>query len=232
VPRATSRFGSRSRLSAALALAVGLALAAPARADDGWSPVLEQDGVTVVERAAPDRALPVLRGEVEIDADPYEIAAVIVDVPAQTEWMWQCRESRVLRRGPEGDELVYQLIHARWPATDRDVVFASGTHVLEPERRVAVRFHSIADSAAPPVAGLVRMARLDGEFEVTALAPGRSRVRYTLDADPGGVLPASFLRAVVKESPFDTLVGLRRRVGETRGRYAESIASLRAQPPR
>jgi hypothetical protein len=194
--------------------------------------VLQQDGVTVMERSAPGRALPLLRGEVEIDADPYEIAAVITDVPAQTDWMWQCSESRVLHGGPDGDELVYQRIHARWPATDRDVVFASGTRVLEPERRVAVRFHSLADPAAPPVDGLVRMARLDGEFEVSALAPGRSRVRYTLDADPGGMLPASFVRAVVKESPFDTLVGLRRRVGETRGRYAESIASLRAQQPR
>ena len=220
----------RSRLSAALAL--GLALAAPARADEGWRPVLEQDGVTVLERAAPDRALPVLRGEVEIDADPYEIAAVIVDAPAQTEWMWQCLESRVLRDGPEGDDLVYQRIHARWPATDRDVVFESRTRVLEPERRVAIHFHSTADAAAPPVDGLVRMARLDGEFEVSALAPGRSRVRYTFDADPGGMLPASFVRTVVKESPFDTLVGLRRRVAETRGLYAEFIASLRARAPR
>ena len=194
--------------------------------------MLEQDGVTVVQRAVPDRALPVLRGEVEIDADPYEITAVIVDAPAQTEWMWQCRESRVLRGGPEGAVLVYQRIDARWPATDRDVVFESGTRVLEPERRVAIHFRSIADAAAPPVEGLVRMARLDGEFEISALAPGRSRVRYTFDADPGGMLPAAFVRAVVKESPFDTLVGLRRRVGETRGRYADFIAGLRARAAR
>jgi hypothetical protein len=230
VPRATSRFGSRSRLSAALAL--GLALAAPARGDEGWRPVLDEDGVTVMERAAPDRLLPLLRGEVEIDADPYEIAAVIVDAPAQTEWMWQCRESRVLRGGPEGAELVYQRIDARWPATDRDVVFTSETRVLEPERLVEIHFRSTADPLAPPVDGLVRMPLLDGTFEIAALAPGRSRVRYTVDADPGGMLPDSFVRAVVRESPFDTLIGLRRRVGETRGRYQEFVEGLRAHSAR
>jgi hypothetical protein len=209
-----------------------LAAAPAARADEGWRPVLDQDGVAVVERDVPGRALPQFRGEVEIAADPYEILAVVVDAPAQTEWMWQCRESRVLRGGPEGGALVYQRIDARWPVTDRDVVFSSETRVLEPERRVAVSFRSTADPAAPPVEGLVRMPLLDGEFEISAIAPGRSRVRYTVDADPGGVLPDAFQRAVVRESPFDTLVGLRRRVGETRGRYAEFLARLRAKAQR
>lgn len=203
-----------------------------ARADEGWRPVLEQNGVAVVERDAPGRVLPQFRGEVEIDADPYEILAVVVDAPAQTEWMWQCMESRVLRGGPEGGALVYQRINARWPATDRDVVFASEIRVLEPERRVEVLFRSTADPAAPPVDGLVRMPLLDGEFEISAIGPGRSQVRYTVDADPGGTLPASFVRAVVRESPFDTLVGLRRQVGETRGRYTEFLAALRARETR
>ena len=202
--------------------------ATAARSDEPWQPVLDADGVAVSERTVPDRALPQFRGVVEIAADPYEIAAVIDDAPAQTQWMWQCLESRVLRVEPGGRALVYQVIDARWPQTDRDVVFASETHVLEPERRVRVHFRSTADPAAPPVDGLVRMPLLEGEFEIEALAPGRSRVQYTVDADPGGLLPAAFLRAVVRESPFDTLVGLRRRVGETRGRYADSVAHLRA----
>ena len=191
--------------------------------------MLDRDGVAVVERAVPGRALPQFRGEVEIDADPYEILAVVVDAPAQTEWMWQCMESRVLRGGPEEGALVYQRINARWPATDRDVVFESEIRVLEPERRVEVHFRSTSDPAAPPVDGLVRMPLLDGDFEINALAPGRSRVRYTVDADPGGMLPAAFVRVVVRESPFDTLVGLRRRVDETRGRYAGFVAALRAR---
>jgi hypothetical protein len=143
--------------------------------------------------------------------------------------MWQCTESRVLRGRPEGGLLVYQRIDARWPATDRDVVFTSETRVLEPERLVEIHFRSVADPVAPPVDGLVRMPLLDGKFEIAALAPGRSRVRYTVDADPGGRLPNSFVRAVVRESPFDTLIGLRRRVGETRGRYQEFVEELRAR---
>jgi len=228
-----SRSASRSRRrngAAWLALA-WLAAAALARADD-WQPVLSDDGVSVRERPAPGRTLPDFQGEVVIDADPYQILAVITDVPAQTTWMWQCVESRVLESGGDGVQVIHHRIKAHWPATDRDVVFRSIARVVEPGRRVSVRFSSESNAAAPPSSGLVRMPLLDGEFDVVALAPERSRVTYTVAADPGGLLPARFLSETVRQSPFDTLVGLRRRVAEMRGRYADVIARLRAlQPP-
>jgi hypothetical protein len=224
VLRATSRSGSTSRRNSVV-VALGIALlASAARGDGDWRPLFTDDSVSVSERDAPGRLLPDFRGEVEIAAEPYEVLAVVLDVPAQTEWMWQCRESRVLREESDTVRLVYQVIDAHWPATDRDVVLRSEVSVREPGRRVSVRFTSVESPLAPPVAGLVRMPRLDGEFEIEAVAPARTRVTYAVAADPGGILPAAFVRETVRQSPFDTLVGLRRRVGETRGRYAEIVA--------
>ena len=223
-----SRSASRSRPSgacAALALAVCL-LAGAARAGD-WQPVLDTDGVAVRERAVAGRALPDFQGETAIDADPYQILAVILDAPAQTAWMWQCIESRVLAR--DGDAVVvHHRIKAKWPATDRDVVFREVARVDEPGRRLSVRLTTEANSGAPPVSQLVRMPLLDALFELSALDATRTRVTYTVSADPGGMLPASFLKETVRQSPFDTLVGLRKRVAETLGRYDDVAARWRA----
>jgi len=228
VRRATWRSCSR-RLSA-LAAAFALAAANAARADEPWRELYRDSGVAVSERSAPGRALPDFRGEVELDADAYDVLAVILDVPAQTEWMWQCRTSRVLHRENDAVTTVYQVLDAQFPASDRDVVLRSVARVLEPGR-LEVRFESREDPAAPPVAGLVRMPRLEGAFALAALAPGRTRVTYEVSADPGGSLPAAFLRQTVRESPYDTLVGLRRRVAETRGRYAAVAEAWRSRPP-
>jgi hypothetical protein len=231
VLRATSRSCSKSLRSAALALVVAFAgpfVAGGARADESWRALYRNDGVGVSERDVAGHALPDFRGEVEIAADAYEILAVILDVPAQTKWMWQCRESRVLARESESAELVYQVLDAHWPATDRDVVVRSEARVVAPDR-LSVRFVSREDASAPPVAGLVRMPHLDGEFELVALGPTHTRVTYTVAADPGGRVPLALLRESVRESPFDTLVGLRRRVSETRGRYADVVAIWRAR---
>ncbi|HKC51347.1 MAG TPA: START domain-containing protein [Myxococcota bacterium] len=199
-----------------------------ARADESWRSLYRDDGVSVSERDAPGRALPDFRGELEIAADAYEILAVILDVPAQTQWMWQCRESRVLARESDSAQLVYQVLDARWPATDRDVVFRSQARVVG-AGRLSVRFASREDASLPPVADLVRMPHLEGEFELDALDATHTRVTYTVAADPGGSLPVAFLRETVRQSPFDTLVGLRRRVADTRGRYADVVAIWRAR---
>jgi hypothetical protein len=191
--------------------------------------VLTRDGVAVSEHLVPGRALPEFRGETELDAELYEVLAVILDVPAQTGWMWQCRESRVLKSDGDGRVVFYQRLDAHWPADDRDVVLRGETQVLEPGRRTQTEFHAVAEPSTPPVAGLVRMPQLDGSFELEALGPARTRVVYTVLADPGGSLPMALIRGTVKESPFDTLTGLRRRVTETRGRYGEVAARWRAR---
>lgn len=227
--RATSRSGSRSLRSAraaACALCVAL-FASAARGDGEWQPVFTEDSVSVSQRNAPGRPMPDFRGEVEIAADPYEVLAVILDVPAQSQWMWECRESRLLRDESDSVKLLYQVIDARWPATDRDVVLRGEADVLEPDHRISVRFQSVESPLAPPVAGLVRMRRLEGEFELVAVDPRRTRVTYTVAVDPGGLLPLAFLRETTSQSPFDTLVGLRRQVRETRGRYADVVSRWR-----
>jgi hypothetical protein len=231
VLRATSRSCSRSLRSAPLALGVALAaafVATGARADESWRALSRDDGIAVSERDVAGSPLPDFRGEIEIAADAYEILAVILDVPAQTKWMWQCRESRVLASESDSVSLLYQVIHAPWPAADRDVVLRGEARVIAPGR-LLVRFASHEDTAVPPVADFVRMLRLDGEFELVALDPTRTRVTYTLAADPGGTLPLLFRRKTLRESLFDTLVGLRRRVSETRGQYADVAAHWRTR---
>lgn len=228
MPRATSLSCSRSLRSAALSLA--LLLAGASRADEGWLELYRDDGVTVSERAVEGRALPDFRGQVELAADAYEVLAVVIDVPAQTEWMFQCRESRVLAAESDSAKLVYQVLDLYWPATDRDVVLHTEARVLAPGRLEA-RFVSRDDPAVPPVADLVRMPSLSGEFEIEALDPTHTRVIYTVSADPGGSLPTAIVRRTVRESPFETLRGLRRRVAETHGAYRAVAEDWRSRAP-
>jgi hypothetical protein len=215
----------RRRRVAALALAVALLAAERASADGSWRPLLTRDGVGVEERSAPGRTLPELRATVEIDAGLFDVLAVITDVPRQTEWMHDCEESRLLRRDGADVTLLYNRTGAPWPVSDRDVVLRSETRLLDPGRRVAVRFANTIDPGAPPIDGIVRMPRLVGEYELVSLAPERTRVTYRLDIDPGGSLPSWAVSRTTRDTPLYTLLGLRRQVAATRGAYADFVAS-------
>ncbi len=202
------RWCSRSARSVLLVLAA-CALAGAARAQDEWRLLRDSDGVRVFERGDAARALPELRGEVEIDAPLVRVLAVIEDVSGQTRWMHTCIESRLLRRASETTLLVYNRTGAPWPVSDRDAVLRT-TIGPRGSTSALVRFGTVEDAAAPPIAGVVRMPKLAGRFALDALSPARTRVVYTLDIDPGGSLPAWLVRRTARDLPFETLRGLRR----------------------
>jgi hypothetical protein len=213
------------------ALAALLLASAAARAsdDDGWQPLVTQDGVSVRERGAPDRALPELEAEGEIDAGIFEVLAVITDVPNQTKWMPDCVEARFVRQDSPELGVIYNRTAEPWPVSDRDVVLRTEVLLLEPGTHAATRFANVEDAAAPPVDGVVRMPRLAGEYDLVALAPTRTKVTYRLDADPGGSLPAWVTTRFARNTPLQTLLGLRNQVHATRGRYAEFVAQWSAR---
>lgn len=203
------RWSSRSAARSTLALLAACALAGAASAQDEWRAIRDQDGVRVLERGLASRALPELRGETEIAAPLARVLAVIEDVPRHTRWMHTCIEARIVRRESDTTNLVYNRTGSPWPVWDRDVALRTVVDSRGPES-LLVRFHAVSDPAAPPLDGVVRMPRLDGEFALTALAPERTRVVYDLDIDPGGALPAWLVRRTARDLPFETLRGLRR----------------------
>jgi hypothetical protein len=210
---------------ATIGLAALLLFAGIARAENGWQPLVTQDGVSVQERTAPGRAMPELQATAEIDAGIFDVLAVIADVPRQTEWMHDCAESRRVRRDGPDASLIYNRTSAPWPVSDRDAVLRSQTTLLEPMRHVTVRFSNVTDPGTPPVEGVVRMPRLVGGYELVSLSPARTRVTYTIDLDPGGSLPAWAAARTARETPLETMLGLRRQVEATRGKYAEFVTA-------
>lgn len=194
-----------------------------ASADDGYQPLVTQDGVSVFERTSPDRALPELRAQVEIDAGLYEVLAVIADVPNQITWMHDCSEAKLVRQISETELLIYNRTASPWPLSDRDVVLHSETIFVEPGQHVTVRFAATTDPAAPPIEDVVRMPHVSGLYDLVALSPTRTQLTYDLDADPGGSIPAWAAVRTARQTPLETMRGLRARVAATQGQYTDFV---------
>ena len=208
-------------------LGLALALAPARRADEGWRPVLDQDGVAVVERDVPGRAAAAVprrgrdrrrpvrdpggRGR-RARADRVDVAVPGEPRAARRTGRRRCSStSASTRAGPR--PIATWCSRARPACSSPSGASRSASaRPPTPRRRPSTGWCACRCSTASS-----RSARS---------RPAARGSATPLDADPGGMLPTSFVRAVVRESPFDTLVGLRRRVGETRGRYAEFVARL------
>jgi hypothetical protein len=193
--------------------------AASAEATDSWEKTASEQGIEVSQRPVPGRGLPEMRAVGDVDANLYEILAVIRDVERQPEWMYECKEARVLRTESETVSIVYNRTDAPWPVADRYAVVHSEIVVVRPGNEVEVRFRSSAEALPDPPRGTVRMARLVGAYTLRALGPDRTRVDYRVDADPGGLLPVWLVRSTSRDLPLETLLSLREQVARTRGSY-------------
>jgi ribosome-associated toxin RatA of RatAB toxin-antitoxin module len=199
------------------------ALTQPSLASDDWRHLTAKDGIEVSEREVPGRAFPIFRGVGTIEANLYDVFAVIADVDRYTEWMHKCVDAREVRRESKTVRYAYNRIGAPWPVRDRDVVLRSETIVIEPGRKVHVRFGSVEEGSMGPVKGVVRMRRLEGHYKLEALGPEQTRVEYQVDADPGGRLPAWLVRRNTRDLPLHTLLKLRQQVTKMGGQYDDSI---------
>ena len=210
------------RLLLALVAAALLVTSLPggaARAEDGWTQDADEKGVVVTVKSVPGRGLPIFRGVGQVDAGLFEILAVLDDISKFTEWMSDCTAARIVKQKNEFERIEYNRIAAPWPVSDRDTTIRSWVEVNVAKAEVKARFQSVDTPDQPPVSGVVRMPRLEGYYLLQAIDAGHTRVTYQVDADPGGMLPEWLIKLTTRKLPIETLVGLRRQVARTRGKY-------------
>lgn len=204
-----------------------LLVAWPGASQSGtWEVIEESDGIVVSRRPVQDRAFPRVRAVGEVRGTPYEILAVLLDVPAHVAWLPDCRASNILRRLGPWRYVIYMRTDAPWPVADRDAVVENEVIFLDPPSKVKVKFDAISAPDVARARGTVRMKSLSGFYSIEAIDDERSLVHYELDADPAGSLPAWLITMQSTRNPLQTLAGLRRYLHETRGQYEAQIDSF------
>lgn len=206
-------------------LALGVAQSFPSQASN-WEVISEREGITVSRRAVQGRAFPQLRAVGEVPGTPYEILAVLLDVPAHVKWLPDCIESRTLSRLDAWRYIIYTRTDAPWPVSDRESVIENEVIFLDPPRKVKVTFEAVPAPEVARARGTVRMKAVNGYYSIEAIDERRSLVQYELDADPAGTLPAWLVTMQSTRNPMQTIAGLRTRLQATRGQYRAQIAKF------
>lgn len=206
-------------------------------APDAWEETTRHQGVVVYRRHRDGSTLPELRAVAEIDANLYEVLAVLHDAERHTDWIYRCVESTILERAVETEGILYSRTRGLPPVVaDRDVVLRVRASKKPGGREILVEFEALKSHLKTEVAGVVRMPQLTGHYRLTAISESRTRVDYQVYADPGGWLFDWIKRVAVRALPLNTITGLRRQVMKTRGQYTSFVdawkgAELKAPDP-
>ena len=195
-----------------------------AQAANDWTVVAEKDGIRVSRQAGTGSDLLQFRAEAVIDAPITQVVGVLLDFPRRPEWISSCQSSSVLERPQPSVAVVYSYSKSPPLVADRDVVFEASTTLLPADRTVEIHFRDVPSTQKPPVAGVTRIAALQGFYRVHQLATNRTAILYEFMADPGGAIPAWVVNAAGKDVPLQTLQGLRKQVA--RAAHPDTVAEI------
>ena len=151
-------------------------------------------------------------GIATIDAPQHAVLSLLYDVDVATEWVWKTKEMKVIKELSEDEgRIVYQLVSAPWPVSDREIITLSQGYLDPDTSEVYIKLECMADYL-PLNDKYVRVPQLEGAWNIIPLSANQCRVVFRLHIEPGGEIPSWLANIAVIDTPYHTLTNLREMV--------------------
>lgn len=136
-------------------------------------------------------------GVATMDAPQHAVLALLYDVDVATQWVWKTREMKVLKELSEDEgRIVYQLVSAPWPVSDREIITLSQGYIDPETSEVFIKLECRPDYL-PLNDKYVRVPQLEGAWNIIPLSENQCRVVFRLHIEPAAKflhgLPTSLL---------------------------------------
>lgn len=194
---------------------------ADAKGSSQWEVIKKEQGITVSRKYIPNYNLPIIKGVGRINANIYEILALINDIGSNCQWMSDCHTSKLLKKNNDLDLFMYNRTKTPWPLDDRDAVIHAKIIPDMEKRAVTITFEGVKSNLMGPVKGVVRMPILKGFYYLRYIGPEETEVVYQAQADVGGNIPDTIAEWKSKDIPFNTILALRKQVKKSKGTHPE-----------
>ncbi|NTW63440.1 MAG: cyclase [Chlorobiaceae bacterium] len=148
-------------------------------------------------------------GVATMDAPQHAVLALLYDIEVATQWVWKTREMKVLKELSEDEgRIVYQLVSAPWPVSDREIITLSQGYIDPETSEVFIKLECKPDYL-PLNDKYVRVPQLEGAWNIIPLSENQCRVVFRLHIEPGGEIPAWLANIAVIDTPFHTMNNMR-----------------------
>ena len=186
-----------------------VAMPAGVMAVSDWKLAIQKDGIEVSTRSVKCSDFDEFMGSADIDASIDVVIAVLIDIPAATQWMADSKENREIRKIDEHSSVQFSVTKAPWPVSDREALCIVTEKKDEKTGKITFEFHETNDPSVPVGKGNVRMPEISGQWVLTPINRDHTKVIYTVKSNPGGSLPKALANMKSNDIPYNTLMGLK-----------------------
>lgn len=173
-----------------------------------WKLEMDKNNVKVWTRKLDWSNVKEFKGETIINSNLGSIVFVFDDVNNYTKWVYNCYESYRVKRESDFKGYIYTAIKTPWPVTNRDIVYQYS--VSQNKTTKEVSFNVMAVKGMVPDKGNVRMTYMKSSYILTPIDKNRVKVVFQNHSDPAGDVPQSVLNMFITDTPYYTLLNLKK----------------------
>ncbi|TMI90984.1 MAG: lipid-binding protein [Bacteroidetes bacterium] len=168
-----------------------------------WKLSKDEDGIKVYQSEVKHSKFKSIKVECTLEGTYDKLMAILNDVPNRKTWVYNNKNSSLLKRVSASEFYYYSEIHLPWPMTNRDVV----AH-LKMNKDSLNRFLKISEESVPGYApeknGIVRVQQSDISWYVTMPSAKMISIVYIFHTEPGGSLPAWVVNMFTDKGPYES----------------------------
>jgi len=168
-----------------------------------WKLSKDQDGIKVYLSEVKHSKFKSIKVECTLEGTYDKLIAILNDVPNQKNWVYNNKNSSILKRISASEFYYYSETHLPWPMTNRDAIIH-----LKMDMDSLKRFLKISAVGVPGYIpeknGRVRVPRSDISWYVTMPSAKTISIVYIFDAEPGGSLPAWVVNMFTDKGPYES----------------------------
>lgn len=182
-----------------------------ATGQDGWNLKKDKNGIRIFSKKSEKFKFDQLKVECVLDGKISQLAAVLLDVNNQSQWVYKTAKSQLLKQAGANDVLYYSEINCPWPFENRDMVVRMNI-VQNVESKVVTIEAKNVDNYLPDQNKLVRIKYSNALWTVTPISPEQFKVEYTIEVDPGVGVPAWLLNMFATSGPYESFLNLKEKI--------------------
>ena len=195
--------------------------------DSSWQLIKNSDGIKVFSRENSKTKLDEIFVTAEAKASVASFVSVVRDASNHKNWIYLCKEGKVIRFINPNEWIYYNESNAPWPIEDRDVVTKVSVIQDAATGTVFVRSNTFKDSI-PQKSHYIRIQHAKTQWAFTPEKNGFTKIGLNISIDLGGSIPKWLMRLTASVGPYRTVKNLLVQV--QRPKYRNANKSLFSDP--
>lgn len=176
-------------------------------AQNAWVLKKDKEGIKISTRQSDRSKFNDIKVEMDLPGNIFQLSSILMDVNQYNQWSYATRKSMLIKKTASNRLVYYSEFNTPWPATNRDLYAEMEVDIDSASK--LLRVVSVGNRNYLPVnSDLVRIPYSKGVWDISTVTNKIIHLKYVLELDPGGSVPAWILNLFSTKAPFETFKNL------------------------